>query len=364
MKKPMRQFAFGGFLALAAASPALAQFGIPFAGGIPGLAQSRAIELSRHQARTLLYREALEELRKNPAAADVRECSDGRPRTADEICISRPVESVPAAAQAPAAAAQVPAPGVAAQVPATAAQVPAAPAGRGRKLAVLIGINNYPQPIPSLKTPVADVEDTGTMLQRRFGYEVRYVTNATKAHIIKALNQIATEAGDADSVLIMYAGHGYLMDETKMGYWLPADASVKTAANWVSNNDIAKLLKAIRSSQLILVSDSCFSGSLTREQKFAAAALTARGAVPRIRSVIAFSSGGEEPVSDEGKEGHSVFAYHLIQRLKSASGITPGYDVYQIVKTGVMKDYPQEPQYGAVLSAGHLEGGEFFFQPN
>jgi uncharacterized caspase-like protein len=227
----------------------------------------------------------------------------------------------------------------------------------------LIGINSYLKPIPSLDTPVSDIEEIGKVLGNRFGYDVRFVRNATKGDIVKSLNQLASEALEPDSVIVMYAGHGYLMDETNMGYWIPADASVKTAANWVSNNDIAKFLRAIRSVQVILVSDSCFSGSLTREQRIGAAAVTARGKAREIRSVLAFSSGGEEPVSDEGKEGHSIFAYHLIQQLGSSSGLTPGYDVYRVVKDRVMKDYPQEPQYGAVMSAGHLEGGEYYFQP-
>ena len=46
----------------------------PFAGGIPGRVQMQAIEMQRHQARTLLYREALEELKRNPKVVDVREC--------------------------------------------------------------------------------------------------------------------------------------------------------------------------------------------------------------------------------------------------------------------------------------------------
>jgi len=37
----------------------------------------QAIELQRHQARTLLYREALDELRRNPQVVDVRECGAG-----------------------------------------------------------------------------------------------------------------------------------------------------------------------------------------------------------------------------------------------------------------------------------------------
>ena len=74
------------------------------------------------------------------------------------------------------------------------------------------------------------------------------------------------------------------------------------------------------------------------------------------------SSGGEEPVSDEGKEGHSIFAWSLINALKSTGPSTPGAQLFQGVKKEVVKDYSQEPQYGAVLSAGHMEGGEYLFE--
>ena len=49
----------------------------PFISGVPGKAQMQAVEMQRHQARTLLYREAIEELRRNPAIVDIRECVDG-----------------------------------------------------------------------------------------------------------------------------------------------------------------------------------------------------------------------------------------------------------------------------------------------
>jgi hypothetical protein len=95
------------------------------------------------------------------------------------------------------------------------------------------------------------------------------------------------------------------MDDTKMGYWIPVDGSVKSPDNWISNTDISKFLKNIEAKQLILVSDSCFSGSLTKEEKVS----SSTDGIERIwdkRSVLAMSSGGEEPVSDEGKEGHCL----------------------------------------------------------
>lgn len=388
-----------------------------FAGGIPGMVQFQATLMQRHQARTLLYREALEELRKNPTAADVPECPIGggapgvlclkRPETpAPEAAPAQPVEkpvlaaapATPApvaeikpadpapqpvapvkptpqgAVAAPPAATATPMPPIAATpapAPAPATVAAAAPrpgAADGppmvrKRIAVLVGNNDYKMPIPGLDTPIADVEKIADVLRSRFGYDAQVVKNASKAQIIEALNRVATEAKPEDSVLLFYAGHGYLMDDTKMGFWIPIDASVKTAANWISNTDISKLLAAIPSRQLILVSDSCFSGSLTKEQKVTYSGKPKPEEVLRRRSVLVFSSGGDEPVSDEGKDGHSIFAWNLIKTLDSATGTTPGYDVWKTVHGRVTKEFPQEPQYGAVVSAGHAEGGEYLFQP-
>jgi hypothetical protein len=78
--------------------------------------------------------------------------------------------------------------------------------------------------------------------------------------------------------------------------------------------------------------------------------------------VLVLSSGADEPVSDEGKEGHSIFAWNLIKTLQASGSLTPGAKVWSTVSTGVTSEYPQQPQYGAVVSAGHAEGGDFLFQ--
>lgn len=320
-------------LALLQSLPALAQMRpMPFSGGIPGMSQFQAIQMQRHQARTLLYREALEELRKNPAAADVPECAAGQGAAGGQ-CLAR----------------------------ADARPAPAAPAA-GRRVAVLVGNNAYPAPIPALETPVADITQIAGVLQSRFGYETRLVKDAGKARIIEALNALAAEARPEDSVLLFYAGHGYLLDDIKMGYWIPVDASVKTAKGWISNSDISRLLAAIPSRQLMLISDSCYSGTLTSERKLTQGGEMAPEQILKQRSVLVLSSGADEPVSDEGKEGHSIFAWNLIKTLQSAGGLTPGAQVWSKVSKGVTTEYPQQPQYGAVVSAGHAEGGDFLFR--
>lgn len=304
----------------------------PFAAGVPGAAQMQAITMQRHQARTLLYREALEELRRNPKVVEVRDCAPDEAGATPCLPPLR-VRGVPAA--------------VAAQP-------------IGRRLALLIGNDRYGAPIPPLETPPRDVDSLAAVLKTRLGFDVRVLKNAGKADIIRAVAALARDAQPADSVFLYYAGHGYLMDDTDMGYWIPSDASVKTAAGWISNTDISKLLAAIPARQLMLVSDSCFSGTLTREQGVA----PEQAALPDIlrrRSVLVLSSGGEEPVSDEGRDGHSVFAWHLLRSLDALGGTTIGYDVYRKVRRGVSADFSQQPQYGALPSAGHESGGEYLF---
>lgn len=316
-------------------APAAPMLPPPFLGGPPGAAQLRALVVQRHQARTLLYREALEELRRNPAIVDVRDCA--------------PDESVEALCLPPA---------VAGGVPLAIARQPI-----GRRLALLIGNTHYRAPIPALVTPQHDVERIAAMLQSRLQFEVRILRDATKADMVRAVARLAREVTAADGVFVYYAGHGYLLDDTGMGYWIPVDGSVHTAVQWLSNADIAKLLRAIPARQILLVSDSCFSGTLAREHSTALHFTGETQPFLSRRSVLALSSGDEEPVSDEGKQGHSVFAWHFLRLLDQLGRTTVGHDLYLRVRSAVVADYPQTPQYGTVPAAGHEPGGEFLFEP-
>lgn len=305
----------------------------PFMAGVPGRAQMQAIEMQRHQARTLLYREALEEIRRNPRVVEVRECTAADDEAS--LCLPKAASG---------------------ELSETVAAQPTA-----RRIALLIGNYRYQAPIPALETPPHDVDRIAAALGQKLGFEVRVLKNAGKADMVRAVAALAREVKPADSVFVYYAGHGYLMDDTNMGYWIPIDGSVKTAAQWISNTDISKLLGAIPARQLMLVSDSCFSGTLAREQAVADKA-PARQDILRRRSVLVLSSGGEEPVADEGKGGHSIFAWHFLRSLDRLGGTTVGYDVFRVVRKGVSEDFPQQPQYGAVVSAGHQPGGEYLFE--
>jgi filamentous hemagglutinin family protein len=232
-----------------------------------------------------------------------------------------------------------------------------------RKIAVLFGINDYAdKTIPPLENAVPDVDAVSALFADKLGYEVRVVRNPTRADIIRTLNQLSVETSRSDSVVIYYAGHGYSLERNGAGYWLPADAQASDPGKWISNGDVARLLSSIRSSQMVLISDSCYSGAFARDGMAAVGHDVTPESVLAKRSVVVISSGGDEPVADEGKAGHSIFAWNLMEAMRAVSNWKPGSTVFNDVQAGVKKEFPQTPRYGSVTAAGHQAGGDYLFE--
>ena len=60
-------------------------------------------------------------------------------------------------------------------------------------MALLIGNNQYLPPIPPLFTPIHDVQRVAATLKQVLGFEVRVLTNASKADIVRAVAALARE---------------------------------------------------------------------------------------------------------------------------------------------------------------------------
>jgi uncharacterized caspase-like protein len=232
-----------------------------------------------------------------------------------------------------------------------------------RKIAILVGINDYAdKKIPPLENAIPDVNAVAKVFAERLGYEVRVIRNPGKAEIMRTLNQLSADVKASDSVVVYFAGHGYSLEKNGAGYWLPSDAQVKDPKGWVSNNDVARLLAGIRSKQMAVISDSCYSGAFARDGMGSVGRNVSAEDVLTKRSVVVLSSGGDEPVSDEGKEGHSIFAWNLMKAVNSVENWRPGSTVFTEVAVEVRKEFPQSPKYGSVTSAGHQAGGDYLFE--
>ena len=352
---------------------------------------------ARAQYKKVLFADALAQLQKDPALADMPPCRS-REELRDGGCVvtqalKREMQSTPAPATVAIAPQTAPAPASPAATPPAPVATPAAPVAAAapsagtatpralllagprrvlnaslpqihRKVALVIGVDRYDDPtIPKLANAVGDALAIGKVLESQMGYETVVLENATKKSVVAALNRLAVELGPKDSVILYYAGHGELVESTKLGYWLLADSDAKRPGTWLSNADIGRMVTQVEASQVALISDSCYSGSLVTEQRIRAAVGAVDPAqVLSRRSVVVMSSGGNEPVADAGKQGHSPFAWNLMNNLRQLSAWQPGGNVFERVRFAVAKELPQRPQYGAFGAGGHQAGGDYLFE--
>ena len=237
--------------------------------------------------------------------------------------------------------------------------------GITRKRALVIGLDKYTDKrIPQLVSAVTDARAISDAFSDQMGYDVTLLQNPSKAEIVKWFNRIIVEMNDTNSFVVYFAGHGELVEKTKMGYWIPGDASASDPATWISNNDISRWLANINSKQVAVIADSCYSGTLALDIQATSAGLTSKVADDflRKRTITVMSSGSDEPVADTGKSGHSVFAWNLLEEIKDLKSWSVGSSVFTKVKTQVESELPQTPRYGISASAGHEAGGDFLFE--
>ncbi len=231
-------------------------------------------------------------------------------------------------------------------------------------LAILIGIEDYGGVLPSLSTPLHDVNEIGRQLETAFGFQSIILRNPSRDQIVATLQAVSAKIIPGHSLIVYFAGHGYQVEKTGTGYWLPADAGTDSAANWISTADLTRFLGRIRAAQTLLVSDSCYSGALVRESRLVAERETVAGSGNAgERAVVALSSGGDEPVRDDGTQGHSVFAASMLDALNDTSRPKTGFQVFAEIKDRVSLVTAQEPHYGSLPSAGHQPGADFIFRP-
>jgi hypothetical protein len=239
---------------------------------------------------------------------------------------------------------------------------------QGQYRALIIGINDYQGP-PKLKTAVADATGIRDVLVDRYGFKTENIklllnAEATRSRIEGALFRLAREAGPQDSVMVYYAGHGQYSDDNQLAWWVPADGSLEEPGTWILDAAIRNYIAAMRARHVYIIADSCFSGNLFAQNRAILPPVTDKyyAKLYSKRSRWGFTSGSTEPVADQGREGHSVFAYHLIKFLKENDEpyLIPSRIADQVIPL-VARNAEQMPR-SQPLQGANDEGGQFVFQ--
>lgn len=235
--------------------------------------------------------------------------------------------------------------------------------------ALIIGINDY-SGMPKLKTAVKDARDIEKLLREKYKFNTLLLINAERAEVLKGVSYFRNRLKQEDHLLIYYAGHGWLDEGADEGYWFPKDAAVDNMDNWISNTTITSQLRAIHANHVLVVSDSCYSGKLTRSISIKGFGGAETGSVNkdseyyhellRKKSRTVLSSGGLEPVSDRGENNNSIFAYAFLLALNDNKGYLDGRSLLNNIMQPVTLNSDQTPEYSELKKAGHL-GGDFVF---
>lgn len=240
--------------------------------------------------------------------------------------------------------------------------------------ALVIGNDRHAE-LPDLQTAVSDARAVADLLRSRYGFRVELLTNATRGQILSALNKYRAQLTESDNFLLYYAGHGELDRANDRGHWLPVDASPDDTTNWIANNQVTDILNVMNAKHVMVIADSCYSGTLTRS---VTSSIDGDGRTPqqqerwlqlmtRSRSRTVLTSGGLQPVLDGGGGGHSIFANQLLQALRSNSGLLEGPLLYrdiarQVSQAAARLGVDQQPEYAPIQFAGDV-GAPFFFRP-
>ena len=151
-----------------------------------------------------------------------------------------------------------------------------------RKLALLVGINNYQAGIRALKGCLTDVEMQRELLLHRFGFNPQDIVTLTdekanRQNILEAFeNHLIKQAKPGDVVVFHFSGHGSRvidpnpinqdgLNGTKMPYdrHSPNTSDNKTVRD-IMGRTLFLLMYALQTENVTVVLDSCHSGGGTR----------------------------------------------------------------------------------------------------
>lgn len=186
----------------------------------------------------------------------------------------------------------------------------------GTQRALLIGISNYQSNLPPLAGSRNDVLLIEELLVQKYGFDrsnIRIMVDeeATRAGIFAAIRALSEVAEPDDIVLIHYSGHGSQAPDTngdepdgKDETILPYDSRMPGIPD-ITDDDLNALINMFRSDSVVVILDSCHSGTGTRSGP---SQVSQRWVAPDTRRELYESVATRQVVTLPISENHIFFA--------------------------------------------------------
>lgn len=231
---------------------------------------------------------------------------------------------------------------------------------QGKYYGLIVGIDDYRDPnIQNLDNPIKDARELYVTLTSKYHFKeenVWLLENATRAQIIRSLDDLSQLISANDNLLIFYAGHGSWDPDANNGFWLPSDADSDEKTNWFRNSALVDYLKEIDSRHTLLIADACFGGAIFKTRNAFGNRDRAYEKLYALPSRKAMTSGNLTEVPDR-----SSFTSHLILRLEeNQETYLSSEQLFSSFRIAVINNSDAIPMFGEIAKVGD-QGGDFIF---
>ena len=231
---------------------------------------------------------------------------------------------------------------------------------KNKNYLLAIAIDEY-EHYGNLNNAKKDVQEVIDILTTLYQFEKNDIhtlfdKEATEDGIDEKFLELIDLVTEDDNIIIFYSGHGYYRENVKEGYWVPVDGRKDKISDFIGNAALIKYLQNIKAHHILMIIDSCFSGTLVEQ-------LRGDSNSEKFPSRRIFASGREE-VIDGAIGENSPFAKGMIDFLKAnvnqvASTTSMIDSVRQYVES--YTDGDQNPIEGRLRNSKDNRG-EFFFK--
>lgn len=193
---------------------------------------------------------------------------------------------------------------------------------------VAVGIAKY-QNIPSLVLPENDAKTIAKLYRTRTKKVITMTGRyATRANIVKAMNDQFKRAKEGDMIVFFFSGHGY------EGGFCPYDMDVKEK-NALSYEDVYSAFRQSKATRKVVIADACMSGGLRKEKQ-------TNHSVPSHPSdvVLFLSSRTKEYSIESRKMKNGDFTTYLDRGLRGGADtnrdrVITAKEIFTFVRNGV-----------------------------
>jgi metacaspase-1 len=256
--------------------------------------------------------------------------------------------------------------------------------------ALLVGINQYPDPRNELRGCINDINDMFhfiTQINPVYQKEqVKTLTNrqATKKGIVENLKWLLEELQAGDQILFHYSGHGAQMPTQHPALEKDGNDEIIcpydfdwTAATTLRDKEFAEIFKAIPNGvHFVWISDSCHAEDLSRDPmdqsnryrfinrpanlipSMDAASIASAPILTPLNGALLSACASDQVSADAYIDNrfNGAFTYYLLKNLKVHAKQMPMNELIKLVNADLAKNgYEQAPQI-----EGKLETVSFF----